>query len=725
MRKFGGPFRALFTSLLITSAGFGAAQTKTWTSTADFNEGIYFNTNASSVPGEVRLNRLGTAPVPFINVPVGGRELANRGWNYSPGRIVRIDTNSGKVVGEYRCVPNQFESAPSRAVVDSQGNVWMTTRYEGSGVHAITKIGIIIGGQRFFRPMPGIYIPHPLGEYVLDPDFTTGVDRDGDGYIRTSAGSGNYLPWNGTSGNDLDSSLPESAPGTVREAADELILVFKRFNGSPANGRCVAIDEDDNVWAGANLAGIEMWKLDGGDGSVVLKRNLSGGSYAYSAFYDQGFLWVSVYDFVKRVNVATGEVTVVSGANNGTIATVNPLDNNRIIACGNQNHSPPEVMIIDKATAAIVGRFSLPGSTDTRGMAIDQSGHIWVCSRGLWSGGNQRVYRYRPDGTLVNEFITGTRPCGIGLDSNGLMWVTHVGDPNTGDGAWTTVIDPNANGGTGAIVGYVGLGTGSYNYSDGTGATTSQIARDGEWRVTFDSFRPNLIWGTVSWTAQIPAQTGLEIYARAANTRLGLNGSNFVRINASGDDTNGAVVGRFIEMRARLSRDLGTSPDLTPALQSLTIRYAKGTVSGTVGLGNWLPEQYPNANFILRPVGGGNDLFVDDISLGPFGAFGFKTNARGSYYLFAKSSHWLQQVFPVPLNITDDGAHGNVFALLNGDVDGDNEITLVDYGQMAAAFGSIDGDPNWNPEADLDGDGEVNLGDLGILGANFGQAGDS
>ncbi len=61
--------------------------------------------------------------------------------------------------------------------------------------------------------------------------------------------------------------------------------------------------------------------------------------------------------------------------------------------------------------------------------------------------------------------------------------------------------------------------------------------------------------------------------------------------------------------------------------------------------------------------------------------------------------------------------------LLNGDIDGDNEVTLFDFGALTNAFGSVPGDPNWNPDADLDGDDEVTLFDFSILTANFGLIG--
>jgi len=61
--------------------------------------------------------------------------------------------------------------------------------------------------------------------------------------------------------------------------------------------------------------------------------------------------------------------------------------------------------------------------------------------------------------------------------------------------------------------------------------------------------------------------------------------------------------------------------------------------------------------------------------------------------------------------------------LLNGDCDGDNEVTLFDFGIVVSAMGSVPGDPNWDARADLDGDGEVTLFDYGILVRNFGQVG--
>lgn len=63
-------------------------------------------------------------------------------------------------------------------------------------------------------------------------------------------------------------------------------------------------------------------------------------------------------------------------------------------------------------------------------------------------------------------------------------------------------------------------------------------------------------------------------------------------------------------------------------------------------------------------------------------------------------------------------------SFINGDWDGDNELTLVDYGAVAAAFGTIQGDPAFDAFADFNLDGEINLFDVAIVSGNFGMAGD-
>lgn len=93
----------------------------------------------------------------------------------------------------------------------------------------------------------------------------------------------------------------------------------------------------------------------------------------------------------------------------------------------------------------------------------------------------------------------------------------------------------------------------------------------------------------------------------------------------------------------------------------------------------------------------------------------------GWYEVRVKSSHWLsRRLRGVFLPSTGTVA----VSLMNGDVDGDNEVTLRDFGLLVHAFGTTQGDSLWNPNADLDGDGEVTLFDFGILVSSFGLSGE-
>lgn len=94
---------------------------------------------------------------------------------------------------------------------------------------------------------------------------------------------------------------------------------------------------------------------------------------------------------------------------------------------------------------------------------------------------------------------------------------------------------------------------------------------------------------------------------------------------------------------------------------------------------------------------------------------------EGTYDIAFKADHWLRKVVT---DVTVSGVAMVDVSLLNGDIDGDNEVTLFDFGQLVAAFGSLSGDTNWNFNADLDGDLEVTLFDFGILVRNFGEIGD-
>jgi len=147
---------------------------------------------------------------------------------------------------------------------------------------------------------------------------------------------------------------------------------------------------------------------------------------------------------------------------------------------------------------------------------------------------------------------------------------------------------------------------------------------------------------------------------------------------------------------------------------------AQVTITGNVELQDFAGDvtQMP-VTVELRQ--GGNVVGTRTLSLGADGNYAF-TASPETYDLAFKARHWLRKVVP---NVSASGSSVTVnVSLTNGDIDGDNEVTLFDFGALVSAFGSMPGDSNWNPEADLDGDKEVTLFDFGVLVSNFGAIGD-
>lgn len=89
---------------------------------------------------------------------------------------------------------------------------------------------------------------------------------------------------------------------------------------------------------------------------------------------------------------------------------------------------------------------------------------------------------------------------------------------------------------------------------------------------------------------------------------------------------------------------------------------------------------------------------------------------------FRASGRFLSKRLSV--SIGEDGLDDLNWTLVNGDVTGDNVVSLADFVALRSAFGSSRGDGNWREFADLNGDGAVNVQDFLILRSNFGRQGE-
>jgi hypothetical protein len=63
-------------------------------------------------------------------------------------------------------------------------------------------------------------------------------------------------------------------------------------------------------------------------------------------------------------------------------------------------------------------------------------------------------------------------------------------------------------------------------------------------------------------------------------------------------------------------------------------------------------------------------------------------------------------------------------SLKNGDCDGDNEVTILDYLALSSVYGLIESDAGFDVLADLDSDGEISILDYLLLSGNYEAQGD-
>ena len=204
-------------------------RSRTFTRNVDFEQGNLFNVNYDTLPDALQLNST-TTIYPYVYIACSDR-----------GTVVRVDSNTGQIVGEYATAPGSATDRkgkvwPSRLAVDSKGNVWVANSgdrwvdpADGLTKSSITRIGVVIGGTRGRKdPVDGHFIPDQNGDYLAPPFiYNTCVDRFGttpedppDGLIKTSRGKGDIRPWANAGGVDSN--------GGVDTAEDECIVNFVR-----------------------------------------------------------------------------------------------------------------------------------------------------------------------------------------------------------------------------------------------------------------------------------------------------------------------------------------------------------------------------------------------------------------------------------------------------------------------------------------------------------------
>ncbi len=542
-----------------------------YTLTAEFTDEFWVNLDTGA-GDRVQVRQL-AEPLPYIWVAKSG---ANR--------IVRIDTDTGDVLGEYRSAPADLSGNPSRTTVDLFGNVWAGNRDEaGDGLGSVVKIGLVVGGTR----VDAAGTPDADGEYLEPPfDYCTCVDRDSDGRIHTSRPSVGYpLAWPDVTdgqGGDRD-DCQAAGPALVEDAEDECILVYQRVNGTKT--RHVSVDANNNVWVGTKEGGREFDLLDGETGAILASFSLGYGGYG-GLVDGNGVLWSSTpgaehtilrYDTNKTVTTDDDTWTVIDTPHSYNSYGLG-LD-----AFGNiwsSQWKSPASSTVNKLSSGgssyFSGGLAYTGGDYDRGITVTPAdSHAWMANSGGGlsepDGSNQTVTRVDNDGlnpVTIDLGVNGRGPTGVSVDANGKVWVSCY----TSDRMHR--IDPSDN--TVDLVVNLGAGANPYNYSDMTGMVGLLALKYGMWTAVHDSGVGQARWSRVTWNTEAcasphePAGTSIRVQVRAAETEAGLTREDFVEVY--NDVPMGkAAVGRFVQVRAILN---GTGYDVnfeTPVLCDLTV----------------------------------------------------------------------------------------------------------------------------------------------------------
>jgi glucose/arabinose dehydrogenase len=116
--------------------------------------------------------------------------------------------------------------------------------------------------------------------------------------------------------------------------------------------------------------------------------------------------------------------------------------------------------------------------------------------------------------------------------------------------------------------------------------------------------------------------------------------------------------------------------------------------------------------------------FTHNVTTNTSGSFTINDIVPGSYKIAAKNIHTLKKVSQ--LQVIGSGAKSLSFGILpEGDINGDNFITLGDLSILANNFNKIVGSPGVDARADLNNDGFITLADISLLVNNFNTAGQS
>ncbi len=542
---------------------------RVFTSSADFEDGALVNVNHDVAPDQLQVNERVTT-FPRIWVACSAR-----------GTVVKVNTETGEVLGEYYTSPDGRGRDPSRTTVDLMGNVWTANRAEGAnGRGSVVHVGQLEASQC--------------------------LDRNNNGRIDTSAGLGDVFGWTDPTGLNTN--------GGVSRATDECILHYVRTSGTAA--RTVAIDARNDLWVGGGHDGVSRKydQIDGDTGMILrtfdMMKPLETGAPAALAYTAYGglidrncTLWSSAAGdgilLAIDTRRANGDPDLIRRINIGRWVYGLGLDTHGVIWASNfSNNTVTKIA----PSGAQLGLFNTGGDPTDRGVAVTQvDNHVWIAN----STGNN-VSRLDNNGNLLSVITLpgGSGPTGLAVDAAGKVWSTNLSTSNLSRiNPATNQVDLTVN------LNRAGLANcGPYNYSDMTGSVAlGTTSPSGLWSVVLDGETVGRAWRRLDFNVETPGGTETTVEVRAADNPASLGTVEPMR--ALSGATFCGISGRYLEVRVRLTRGT-TSADCVPStatqspvLYDLTVYAGPKAMVEPQGLSLTIaadkPTYGPNENVLL------------------------------------------------------------------------------------------------------------------------------
>jgi streptogramin lyase len=280
--------------------------------------------------------------------------------------------------------------------------------------------------------------------------------------------------------------------------------------------RGVAIDAEGNVWAGA-FNGRRVYRVSGTD----VDTTTSPPTCRLMATYDvpvnvyglavdpDGYVWTASTPAI-RIRISDGmQTSATHPAYYGIAADGAGRTWSGSWSGGGAMHA------INRTTLAVT-TTTVPDPVTA--VTVHPDGSVWGTAYGA-----NRIHAWDPALGRVRCSTaipagTGTNPHGIAVDRLGRIWA-----PNR-YGGYVNVYDSTT---CAPIASYVvSAGQELYSYSDMTGHLLRTFtAPEGHWYQVFDSGYADAYWNEVSWVADVPPDSAVEVSVRASDDPTDFSGS--------------------------------------------------------------------------------------------------------------------------------------------------------------------------------------------------------